>query len=49
MKKTNDYYGTLYAAITMNVKTNEYYGTYMGCCNECKKPAIIMGPYIRVL
>jgi hypothetical protein len=25
--KTNDYYGTLYAGITMNVKTNDYYGT----------------------
>jgi hypothetical protein len=49
MKKTSDYYGTLYLGIAMNVKTSEYYGTHMGCCNECKKPAIIMGPYMRVL
>jgi len=32
-KKTNDYYGTLYASIAMNVKTNDYYGTHMGCYN----------------
>jgi hypothetical protein len=49
IKKSNDYYGTLYAGITMKVKTNYYYGTHMGCCNECKILAIIMGPYIRVL
>jgi thymidine kinase len=46
MKKTNDYYGTLYAGIIMNVKTSDYYGTHMGCCNECKKPTTIMGPYM---
>jgi hypothetical protein len=49
MKKTNDYYETLYVGITMNVKTNDYYGTHMGCCNECKNPATIMGPYTQVL
>jgi hypothetical protein len=49
MKKTNDYYGTLYAGIAMNVKTNDYYGTHMECCNECKKLATIMGPYMQVL
>jgi hypothetical protein len=27
MKKTNDYYGTLYVGIAMNEKTNDYYGT----------------------
>jgi hypothetical protein len=27
MKKTNDYYGTLYAGIAMNEKTSDYYGT----------------------
>jgi len=27
MKKTSDYFGTLYAGITMNEKTNDYYGT----------------------
>jgi len=48
-KKPNNYYGTLYASIAINIKTNEYYGTHMGCCNECKKPMIIMGPYMRVL
>jgi hypothetical protein len=31
MKETNDYYGILYAGITMNVKTSDYYGTHMGC------------------
>jgi hypothetical protein len=49
MKKTNDYYGTLYAGIAMNVKISEHYGTHMGCCNEWKKLATIMGPYMRVL
>jgi hypothetical protein len=49
MKKTSDYYGTLYVGIVMNVKTNDYYGTHMGCYNECKKWANIMGPYMRVL
>jgi hypothetical protein len=43
-KKTKDYYETLYTGIAMNVKTNNYYGTHMGYCNECKKPATIMGP-----
>jgi hypothetical protein len=46
MKKTSDYYGTLYAGIPMNVKTNNYYGTHMGYYNECKKPTTIMGPYM---
>jgi len=27
MKKTNDYYGTLYAGSAMNEKTSDYYGT----------------------
>jgi hypothetical protein len=27
MKKTSDYYGTLYAGIAMNEKTSDYYGT----------------------
>jgi hypothetical protein len=27
MKKTSNYYGTLYAGIGMNEKTNDYYGT----------------------
>jgi hypothetical protein len=27
MKKTSDYYGALYAGITMNEKTSDYYGT----------------------
>jgi hypothetical protein len=49
MKKTNDYYGTLYAGIAMNVKVSEHYGTHMGCCNEWKKLVTIMGPYMRVL
>jgi hypothetical protein len=49
MKKTNDYYGTLYAGIAMNVKTNDYYGTHIGYYNEYKKPATIMGPYMRLL
>jgi hypothetical protein len=49
IKKSNDYYGTLYVGITMKVKTNDYYGTHMGCCNECKQPSIIVEPYIRVL
>jgi hypothetical protein len=49
MKKTINYYGTLYASIAMNVKTNDYYGTHMGHCNECKRPASIMGYYMRVL
>jgi len=30
MKKTNDYYGTLYLGITMNVKTSNYYGPIWG-------------------
>jgi hypothetical protein len=42
--KTNNYYGTLYVGIAMNVKTNDYYGTHMEYCNECKKPMTIMGP-----
>jgi hypothetical protein len=49
MKKTINYYGTLYASIAMNVKTNDYYGTHMGCYNEWNKPATIMGPYMWVL
>jgi hypothetical protein len=49
MLKTSDYYVTLYAGITMNVKTNDYYGTHMGYYNECKKPTTIMGPYMRIL
>jgi hypothetical protein len=49
MKKTSNYYGTLYAGITMNVKTNDYYGTHIRCCNEWNKPMTIMGPYMWVL
>jgi hypothetical protein len=49
MEKTSDCYGTLYLDNAMNVKTSDYYGTHMGCCNEWKKPATIMGPYVRVL
>ncbi len=49
MEKTSDYYGTLYLGFAMNVKTSDYYGTHMGCYNEWKKPATIMGPYMRVL
>jgi hypothetical protein len=49
MEKTNDYHGTLYSGIAMNVKTSDYYGTNMGCYNEWKKPVTIMGPYMRVL
>jgi len=48
--KIDDYYGTLYVSITMNVKNQqllwdlicEYY-------NEYKKLAIIMGSYMWVL
>jgi hypothetical protein len=49
MKKTNNYYGTLYVSIAMNVKTNNYYGTHMECYNEWNKPMTIMGPYMHVL
>jgi hypothetical protein len=41
MIKTNNYYGTLYAGIAMNVKTNNYYGTHMGCWNECKNQRLL--------
>jgi hypothetical protein len=46
--KTNNYYGILYAGITMNVKTIDYYGTHMRYCNECKKPTTIMKFYMQV-
>jgi predicted GIY-YIG superfamily endonuclease len=37
MKKTNDYYGTLYAGIAMNVKTSIYYGIlYVGIAMNVK-------------
>jgi len=49
MKKTSDYYGTLYLGIVMNVKTSEYYGTLYAGIAMNEKPATIMGPYMRVL
>jgi hypothetical protein len=49
--KTNHYYGILYAGIAMNVKNQPLLWDPIcgGYCNECKKPATIMGSYMRVL
>jgi hypothetical protein len=45
MKKTSDYYGTLYASIAMNVKNQQLlWDPICGYCNECKKPTTIKGP-----
>jgi hypothetical protein len=50
MLKISDYYGTLYAGITINVKTSNYYGIlYAGIVINVKNPPTIMGPYMRVL
>jgi len=50
MKKTNDYYGILYAGITMNVKNQRLlWDPICGYYNECKKPTTIIGSYMRVL
>jgi len=50
MKKTDDYYGILYAGIAMNEKNRRLLWDFIcGYCNEWKKPTTIMGSYMRVL
>jgi len=50
MKKTNDYYGILYAGIAMNEKNRRLlWDLICGYCNEWKKPTTIMGSYAGIV
>jgi hypothetical protein len=47
MKKTNDYYGTLYAGIAMNVKTSTIMGPIWGIVMNVKNQRLLWDPMCR--